>query len=87
MVIVIIGWQVASHYMIKNRTVPELEETPTTQETPTAPGAGEIPIDPTTQATPEGIDTPLSPDLWTAIEESPDDTKVNVQTDNYSIVL
>lgn len=87
MVIVIIGWQVASHYMLKNRTVPELEETPTTQETPIAPGAGEIPIDPTTQATPEGVETPLSPDLWTAVEERPDDTKVNVQTDNYSIVF
>ena len=34
MVIVIIGWQVASHYMIKNNTVPELDETPTTQEVP-----------------------------------------------------
>ena len=87
MVIVIIGWQVASHYMLKNSTVPELDETPTTQEAPTVPGAGEIPIDPTTQATSEGADTPLSPDLWTAVEESPDDTKVNVQTDKYSIVF
>ena len=86
MVIVIIGWQVASHYMINN-TIPELDETPTTQETPTAPGVGDIPIDPTTQATSEGADTPLSPDLWTAVEESPDDTKVNVQTDKYSIVF
>ena len=87
MVIVIIGWQVASHYMLKDRIVPEPGETPTTQETPTTPGTGEIPIDPTTQATPQGADTPISPDLWTAVEESPEDRKINVQTDNYRIVF
>ena len=30
---------------------------------------------------------PLSPDLWIQVEESPDDSMVNVQTDNYSIVF
>ena len=29
----------------------------------------------------------MSPDLWTPVEESPDDAKVSVQTDNYTIVF
>ena len=66
---------------------PKPDEIPITEETPVTSDTGEMPIDPATQATSDGTDAPISPDLWTAVEESPDDAMVNVQTDNYSIVF
>ena len=63
------------------------EETPATSNTGGTSSTGGTPIDPTTQATSDGTAAPLSPDLWTPLEESPDDAMVNVQTDNYSIVF
>ena len=66
---------------------PKPDEIPSTEETPVASDTGETPIDPTMQATSEETNAPISPDLWTAVEESPDDTMVNVRTDNYNIIF
>lgn len=66
---------------------PKPNEIPPAEETPVASDTGETPIDPTTQATPDATDAPISPDLWAAVEESPDDVMVNVRTDNYSIIF
>ena len=66
---------------------PKPDEIPSTGEAPVASDTGETPIDPTTQATSDATDAPISPDLWTAVEESPDDAMVNVRTDNYHIVF
>ncbi|MYB96437.1 membrane protein insertase YidC [Candidatus Poribacteria bacterium] len=66
---------------------PKPNEIPPTEETPVASDTGETPIDPTTQATPDAPDAPISSDLWTAVEESPDDAMVNVRTDNYHIIF
>ena len=66
---------------------PKPDEIPSTEETPVASDTGETPIDPTMQATSDGTDAPISPDLWTAVEESPDDAMVNVRTDNYNIIF
>ena len=67
---------------------PKPDEIPSTEETtPVASDTGETPIDPTTQATSDGTDAPNTPELWTQVEESPDDAMLNVQTDNYSIVF
>ena len=66
---------------------PKPNEIPSTEETPVASDTGETPMDPTMQATSEETDAPISPDLWTAVEESPDDAMVNVRTDNYNIIF
>ena len=66
---------------------PKPDEIPSTEETPVASDTGETPIDPTMQATSEETNAPISPDLWTAVEESPDDAMVNVRTDNYNIIF
>ena len=66
---------------------PKPEEIPSTEKAPVASDTGETPEDPTPQAAPNGTDTPISPEPWTQVEESPDDTMINVQTDNYSIVF
>ena len=66
---------------------PKPDEMPATEKTPVASDTGETPVDPTTQATSDPIEAPNSPELWTQVEESPDDTMINVQTDSYSIVF
>ena len=66
---------------------PKPNEIPPTEEAPVASDTSETPMDPTTQATPDATDAPISPDLWTAVEESPDDAMVNVRTDNYNIIF
>ena len=66
---------------------PKPDEIPTTQETPVASDTGETPINPTTQATPDGADAPFNSDQQTIANENPDDAMVNVRTDNYSIVF
>ena len=83
MIVVMFAWS----WFYGNRFAPQPDESATTEEMPTTTDTGEAPIDPTTQATSDGTAAPLSPDLWTQVEESPDDSMVNVRTDNYTIVF
>lgn len=82
MIAVMIAWSL----FFGNRFAPEPDESATT-ETPAASGTREMQPDPTTQTASDGTEASLDPDLWTPVQESPDDTKINVQTDNYSIVF
>ena len=82
MIAVMIGWSL----FFGNRFAPEPDD-PATTETPTASSPSEIQTDPATQETLEGTDASVTPDLWTPITERPDDTKINIQTDNYTIVF
>ena len=66
---------------------PKPEQIPPTEKTPVTSDTGETPVDPATQATSDAADAPDTPELWTQIEESPDDAMINVQTDNYRIVF
>ena len=66
---------------------PKPEQIPPTEKTPVTSDTGETPVDPATQATSDAADAPNTPELWTQIEESPDDAMINVQTDNYRIVF
>ena len=82
MIAVMIGWSL----FFGNRFAPQPEE-PATTETPAALSPSETHSDTATQGTVDETDASLNPDLWTPLEESPDDAKVNVQTDNYRIVF
>ena len=82
MIAVMIGWSL----FFGNRFAPQPEE-PATTETPAASSPSETHSDTATHGTFDETDASLNPDLWTPLEESPDDAKVNVQTDNYSIVF
>ena len=82
MIAVMIAWSL----FFGNRFAPDPDESATT-ETPASSGTREMPSDPTTQTASDGTEASLDPDLWTPIQESPDDTKINVQTDNYNIVF
>lgn len=82
MIAVMIAWSL----FFGNRFAPEPDESATT-ETPAASGTREMQSDPTIQTASDGTEASLDPDLWTPIQESPDDAKINVQTDNYSIVF
>ena len=66
---------------------PKPEQIPPTEKTPVTSDTGETPVDPATQATSDAADAPNAPELWTQIEENPDDAMINVQTDNYRIVF
>lgn len=83
MIVVMVAWSI----FYGNRFAPQPDESETTEQTPATSDTGETTIDPTTQATSNTTTAPLSPDLWTQVEESPDDSMVNVQTGNYSIVF
>ena len=83
MIVVMIAWSL----FFGNRFAPQPEESATTEQTPAPSSPSEMPIDPATQATVDAPKAPIDPDLWTAIEESPDDTMVNVRTGKYSIVF
>ena len=83
MIVVMIAWSL----LYGNRFAPQPDESATTEQTPATSDTDETPINPTPQATSDGTTAPLSPDLWTQVEESPDDSMVNVRTDNYSIVF
>ncbi len=83
MVVVMIAWSL----FYGNRFAPQPDESATPGQTSTPSDTDEAPINPTTQVTSDGTPAPLSPDLWTQVEESPDDSMVHVQTDNYSIVF
>ena len=82
MIAVMIGWSL----FFGNRFAPQPEE-PATTETPAASSPSKIQSETAAQGEFDETDASLDPDLWTPIEESPDDAKVNVQTDNYSIVF
>ena len=82
MIAVMIAWSL----FFGNRFAPEPDES-TTTETPASSGTREMQSDATTQTASDGTEASLDPDLWTPVQESPDDAKVNVQTDNYSIVF
>ena len=86
MVAVIVIWTVVGPYIFKSPTVPQPDESETTQ-TPVAPSPNETQPDAGIQTASDGTDASLNSDLLTPIEESPDDAKVNVQTDNYNIVF
>ena len=66
---------------------PKPEQIPSTEKAPVASDTGETPSDPTTQATSDATDAPNTSEPWTQVQERPDDTTINVQTDNYSIVF
>ena len=82
MIVVMIAWSL----FFGNRFAPEPDESATT-ETPTSSATREMQPDATTQTTSDGAEASLNTDLWTPVQESPDDAKVNVQTDNYNIVF
>ena len=82
MIAVMIGWSL----FFGKRFAPQPDE-PATTETPATPRPSETQSDTTAQETFDGTDASVSPDLWTPVEEAPDDAKVNVQTDNYNIVF
>ena len=84
MIVVMVAWSL----FYGDRFAPEPDESATTEQTPATSDTDKTTIDPTTQATTsDGTTAPLSPDLFKQVEESPDDSMVNVQTDNYTIVF
>ena len=86
MVAVIVIWTIVSPYIFKDSFGPQPNE-PTTTETPIATSPSETQPDAGTQAASDGTDASVNPDLWTPIQETPEDAKVNVRTDNYSVVF
>ena len=82
MIAVMIGWSL----FFGKRFAPQPDE-PATTETPAASSPSETQSDATTHGTFDGADASVNPDPWTSVEESPDDAKVNVRTDNYTIVF
>ena len=82
MIAVMIGWSM----FFGKRFAPQPEE-PATTETPATSSPSETDLDTATQGTLDGTDASVTSDLWEPIEESPDDAKINVQTDNYTIVF
>ena len=66
---------------------PKPEQIPSTEKTPVASDTGETPDDPTTQETSNATEAPNTSEPWTQVQENPDDTMINVQTDNYRIVF
>ena len=83
MIVVMVAWSL----IYGNRFAPQPDESETTQQTPETSDIGEATIEPPTQATPDGATAPISSDPFKQVQESPDDSMVNVQTDNYSIVF
>ena len=82
MVAVMIAWSL----FFGNRFAPEPDESATT-ETPASSETREMQSDATMQTAPDGTEASLDPNLWTPVQESPDDAKINVQTDKYNIVF
>jgi len=83
MILVMVVWSAVYPLLFP----PPLEETPATEQTPAVSGTGSTPPDMGTQTTPRRTEAPLDPDPWRSLPENPDDTKINVHTDNYSIVF
>ena len=86
MVAVIVIWTIVSPHIFKNSFGPQPNE-PTTTETPIATSPSETPPDAETPSASDGTEASVDADLWTPIQETPEDAKVNVRTDNYSIVF
>ena len=82
MIAVMIAWSL----FFGNRFAPQPDESPT-PETPASSGTREVQPDTVTQMASDGTEASLDADLWTPVQESPEDAKINVQTDNYSIVF
>ena len=82
MIAVMIAWSL----FFGDRFAPEPDESATT-ETPASSGTREMQPDTATQTASDGAEASLDTDFWTPVQESPDDAKINVQTDNYSIVF
>ena len=81
MIVIMVAWSL----FYGNRFAPQPDDPETTEQT--TPDTGEATIDPETQATPDGATAPINSDLFKQVQESPDDSMVNVQTDNYTIVF
>ena len=86
MVAVIIIWSIVAPYIFGNRFGPQPNE-PATTETPVASSPSETQPDAGTQTASDATEASVNSDLLTPVEESPDDAKVSVQTDNYNIVF
>ena len=82
MIAVMIGWSL----FFGNRFAPQPDESATT-ETPASSDTHQMQPDGTTQTAPDATEASVDTDLWTPLQESPDDAKVNVQTDTYRIVF
>ena len=82
MIVVMVAWSL----FFGNHFAPEPDES-ATPGTPESSATREMQPDATTQATSDGAEASLNTDLWTPVEETPDDAKINVQTDNYNIVF
>ena len=82
MIVVMIGWSL----FYGNRFAPEPDK-PATTETPPSADTHPLQPDDATQTAPEGTEASVDVDLWTPLQESPDDAKVNVHTDKYSVVF
>lgn len=82
MIAVMIAWSL----FFGNRFAPQPDEA-TTTETPAASETRQNQPGGTTQIAPDGTEASVDTDIWAPVEESPDDAKVDVQTDNYSIVF
>ena len=81
MIAVMVGWSL----FFGKRFAPQPDEPATTERPASSPS--ETQSDTATQGTLDETDVSLNPDLWAPSEERPDDTEVNVQTDNYNIVF
>lgn len=82
MIAVMIGWSL----FFGNRFAPEPDESATTETVPSS-DTRQMQPDDATQPTPDGTEVSVDADLWTPLQESPDDAKVNVHTDRYSVVF
>ncbi|MXY27201.1 membrane protein insertase YidC, partial [Candidatus Poribacteria bacterium] len=82
MIAVMIGWSL----FFGNRFAPEPDESATTETAPSS-DTRQVPPDDATQTAPDGTEASVDTDLWTPLQESPDDAKVSVHTDRYSVVF
>ncbi len=77
--VLMVGVMIAWSLFYGNRFVPQQEEPATSETTP--------PPVPSETSLSENTETPLTPGLFTPVQESPDDAKVHIQTDNYRIIF
>ena len=82
MIAVMIGWSL----FFGNRFAPEPDESATPETVPSS-DTRQMQPDDATQPTPDGTEVSVNTDLWTPLQESPDDAKVNVRTDRYRVVF
>ncbi len=82
MIVVMIGWSL----FFGNRFAPEPDESATTRTAPSSDTRHMQPDD-ATQIASDGTGVSVDTNPWTPLQESPDDAKVNVHTDKYSVVF